>query len=349
MDYINQRPDNLKIRQGDKCVIYISEHNRYMLKIEPDERLHTKFGVIHAMNLVGHPYGVQYDCKKGWVLPLRLTPELWTQLLPHRTQVLYQNDVSMILLHLDIKPGSVVVESGTGSGSLSHAIIRAIQPNGHLYTFDINEMRVQEAQREFIEHGLGDYVTVTHTDICESGFGSHLVGKVDACVLDIPQTWKAIEHAHQVLKPEGSRLCTFSPCIGQVEQNAKKMSDLKLKDISTLECLHIPYAVKTQNLRMWGEDVMMGLVDTDRRRYENIRNSLNPSRQAALTGTLPEIKSDIDMTKFGDSLKPLKDALSDPKAQFNPNMLPKSNRLILSQQAEIRSHTGFLTFARRGN
>ena len=50
--------------------------------------------------------------RKGWVYLLHPTPELWTVNLPHRTQILYTTDISMVLLQLDIKPGSVVVESG---------------------------------------------------------------------------------------------------------------------------------------------------------------------------------------------------------------------------------------------
>ena len=32
---------------------------------------------------------------------------------------------------------------GTGSGSLSHAIVRTIAPAGHLYTYDFHEQRTE--------------------------------------------------------------------------------------------------------------------------------------------------------------------------------------------------------------
>lgn len=260
MDYIgnNSSPENQRIREGDTCVIYVSEHQKYIIKVEQNNEKQTKFGIIKASDLINHPYGLRFECKRGWVLPLRLTPELWTQLLPHRTQILYQADISMILLQLDIKPGSIIVEAGTGSGSLSHAIIRACRPKGFLFTYDINESRVKHAQSEFNEHGFGDNVLVTHRNICELGCGEELKekNKVDACILDLPQTWKAIEHAHKVLKSSGSRLCTFSPCLEQVQQNVAKMTELKFKDIITIECLLRPYNVCEQKLRLWNEDLI---------------------------------------------------------------------------------------------
>lgn len=92
---------------------------------------------------------------------LQPTPDLWTLSLPHRTQIIYTPDISMIIFQLELKPGSIVIESGTGSGSLSHSFLRAIKPLGHLHTFDFHEQRCDIARQEFTSHGLGDYVTVS--------------------------------------------------------------------------------------------------------------------------------------------------------------------------------------------
>lgn len=43
------------------------------------------------------------------------TPELYTLCLQHRTQILYNVDISQVILELELKPGSIVVESGTGT------------------------------------------------------------------------------------------------------------------------------------------------------------------------------------------------------------------------------------------
>ena len=58
----------------------------------------------------------------GWSVLLVITD--------HRTQILYSTDISMILFELDLKLGSRVVETGTGSGSLSHSICQSIGAEG---------------------------------------------------------------------------------------------------------------------------------------------------------------------------------------------------------------------------
>lgn len=65
-----------------------------------------------------------------------------------------------------------VVESGTGSGSLSTSIMRSILPNGHLFTYEFNQVRAEKAREDFARLGFVDagLVTVTHRDVLENGF-----------------------------------------------------------------------------------------------------------------------------------------------------------------------------------
>lgn len=46
-----------------------------------------------------------------------------------------------------------MLESGTGSGSMSHSLARAVHPSGHLYTFEYHEERSKIAAEEFENNG----------------------------------------------------------------------------------------------------------------------------------------------------------------------------------------------------
>ena len=137
-------------------------------------------------------------------------------------------------MRLQLRPGLRVCESGTGSGSLSVSIMKAILPTGHLFTFEFNADRVQKAKADFKRLGLDQYVTVTHRDVLSNGFTLQkdsddritngeeqdarvTPGSVDAIFLDLPSPQIAVPHAYEILRKRG-RLCNFSPCIEQVQK-----------------------------------------------------------------------------------------------------------------------------------
>lgn len=82
-----------------------------------------------------------------------------------------------------------VLETGTGSGSLTHSLARAVAPSGHVHTFDFHEKRTEEASAEFVRHGLVPIVTVQHRNIEALGFPKELHGSADAVFLDLPGPW----------------------------------------------------------------------------------------------------------------------------------------------------------------
>lgn len=49
--------------------------------------------------------------------------------------------------------------------------MKTIMPTGHLFTFEFNEKRVQEARKDFAKLGLApEFATVTHRDVLTNGF-----------------------------------------------------------------------------------------------------------------------------------------------------------------------------------
>ncbi|GFH07389.1 tRNA (adenine(58)-N(1))-methyltransferase [Haematococcus lacustris] len=102
---------------------------------------------IATMDWLGLPFGSKVHARsgvRGWVHLLAPSPTLWSLVLPHRTQILYIADISMVCLHLDLAPGCVVLESGTGSASLTHSLVRAVAPLGHVHTFEFHSGRAEQ-------------------------------------------------------------------------------------------------------------------------------------------------------------------------------------------------------------
>lgn len=58
----------------------------------------TKYGALRVMDLVGKEFGSRVQLTKGYAYALYPTPELWTLTLPHRTQILYSADISLVRL-----------------------------------------------------------------------------------------------------------------------------------------------------------------------------------------------------------------------------------------------------------
>uniref|UniRef100_A0A8C5Q584 tRNA (adenine(58)-N(1))-methyltransferase catalytic subunit TRMT61A n=1 Tax=Leptobrachium leishanense TaxID=445787 RepID=A0A8C5Q584_9ANUR len=238
------------IQDGDTAIVYLGHDSMFPVTIQHGSQTQTKYGVMrHSTDLIGKKYGSKVTCSKGgWVYILYPTPELWTMNLPHRTQILYSTDISLITMMLELKPGSVVCESGTGSGSLSHAIIRTVAPTGHLYTVEFHQQRAEKAMEEFRQHKVDHLVTVKNQDVCKSGFGmSHIA---DAVFLDIPSPWEAIGHAKSALKVEGGRICSFSPCIEQVQRTCRALEGHGFTEINTLEILLRVHDVRTIRLQI---------------------------------------------------------------------------------------------------
>ena len=74
---------------------------------------------------------------------------------------------------------------------------------GHLHTFEFHEERSKKARQEFLDHGLSDFVTVTHRDVCGDGF--QLTDVADAVFLDLPRPWECVESGKQALKKQGNK------------------------------------------------------------------------------------------------------------------------------------------------
>lgn len=237
------------IKEGDLVILYSNPESLHSVYAKEKAVFDNKFGAFHHDDFIGKKYGTKVFTRKTGrhMYALSPTPELWSRSLSHRTQIIYTMDASVISFRMDLCPGSVVVESGTGSGSLSHHFARCIMPTGHLHTFEFNESRVLAARKEFEKNGIEKFTTVRHRDVCKNGFTDALNEKADAVFLDLPQPSKAIPHAAKALKPNGY-ICSFSPCIEQVSRTCDALRANGFNRLYICETLTKQFHVKNRDI-----------------------------------------------------------------------------------------------------
>lgn len=207
------------------------------------------------------------QAESGFLHVLPPTPESWTYSLPHRTQVVYTPDYSYILHRIRARPGTRLIEAGSGSGSFTHAAARAVfsgypqitdhedDVHGRVFSYEFHRERHEKIAAEMKAHNLASVVTCTHADAYKDGFllppatagGPPRSPLANAIFLDLPAPWSAIPHltraasesspsALDPMKPV--HICTFSPCIEQAQKTVSHLRKASWLDIQMVEVSH---------------------------------------------------------------------------------------------------------------
>jgi tRNA (adenine57-N1/adenine58-N1)-methyltransferase len=98
------------INEGDLAVVVLSHRSLSTIIVTRDQVLTNKNGFFPHNTFIGKPWGLKVysEGSDGFVRIVRPTAELWTLTLPHRTQVIYQPDISLAMLLLELCPGKTV-------------------------------------------------------------------------------------------------------------------------------------------------------------------------------------------------------------------------------------------------
>ncbi|KAL2833503.1 hypothetical protein BJY01DRAFT_93616 [Aspergillus pseudoustus] len=322
----------------------------------------------------------------GFLHILCPTPELWTSSLPHRTQVVYTPDYSYVLHRLGVRPGSTIIEAGAGSGSFTHASARAVfngypSPStdsttsptrrrrryGKVCSFEFHAQRAGKVREELVEHGLDSLVHVTHRDVYRDGFLLNdpeaqtptTSPKANAVFLDLPAPWLALKHlvrnppssTESPLDPSTAvHICTFSPCMEQVQRTISALRQHSWLHISMVELQHKRIEVKREKTGLEYEGVRSANVFP-----RNVEDALQKMR-------VVEERS----VRFRESLGQDEGAQSDNEnsntnAQNNlddadlPTFTPSNTnegipphaqgRLVHRSEPDLKTHTSYLVFA----
>ena len=360
-------PPQDAIKEGDLVVIVISFDNLSFVYAKPKAIFSNRHGHFHHNDFIGKPFGCKIRSRDnrgyGFCYLLKPTPELWTRSLNHRTQIVHELDQSQIVHQLWLRPNMTVVESGTGSAALSHALLRTIAPYGHLHTYEFHPQRAQTARQELEQHTSPSMVTVHHKDVCgkaavagddvadaassSSRGGFDLAEQsVDAVFLDLPEPWLAIPHAAYILKPN-ARIASYSPCVEQSQRAIQALRAAGFHSIQTMEYRLQEHYVDEVSYVSPPRPKRQRLVKTDPSTYID----KNVNEKEAKKEATNNAKHDDKGGKTGSS-KPVtatsaEESDTSQHGSTNGDSSEKvtSKMLVARPFVMMRGHTAFLTFA----
>ena len=229
------------VKENDSVIIYIGYNKIFFLdRVKRGEILNTREGNFHHVDIIDRPYGSKvFDRKtQRWCCVLRPSPDLIARSLTLRTQIIYPTDTNCLLMMLHASPGNTIIDCGTGSGAFTLQLANAVRPCGVIHTFEIHPERYKHAQEDFCKYKFDDTIHVHHRDVYQEGFKLYGVEGpyADAVFLDLPEPWKAVGFAKENLKPLGW-ICTFSPCIEQIQKTVEALRENGFDGIRVFENL----------------------------------------------------------------------------------------------------------------
>lgn len=254
-------------RSGDIAIVQEHYTTLKPLTIKSDGHFHNRYGRFMHHSVVDHPLGRRIASASpshpksngtgsgaGFVHVLAPTPELWAGAMRHRTQIVYPPDAAIIALLLELRPGCMIVECGTGSGSASTVFARAVAPSGTVRSFDFHAERAAAAEKDMRTLGLDSVVHISGgVDVVRHGFVGVKDASADAVFLDIPVPYAMGKEINRVLKKDAP-VCIFSPCIEQVQKSCTMLRELGFHSLRTVTAPVRTYETREMRLATPGFD-----------------------------------------------------------------------------------------------
>ncbi len=221
----------MSIRPGDVALLVV-RGKKFLVTIKEGATFHTHKGYIRYDDIIGKPWGIVAKTNMDVeVLVLRPTTADIMEKLGRKTQIIYPKDAGFIIIKSGILPGFRVLEAGSGSGSLTIALSRAVGPSGTVYSYEKEEKFLKIARRNVNRFGLGN-VIFHHGDI-RDGVDER---DIDAVFLDLPDPWNALRVVHEAMRP-GAVLTIFVPSYEQIKKACMALKESGFSDPEIHEIL----------------------------------------------------------------------------------------------------------------
>jgi tRNA (adenine57-N1/adenine58-N1)-methyltransferase len=144
---------------------------------------------------------------------LDFVPQLYSKFGKRMAQIIDGTDSSYMLMMSGITDGSRVLESGTGSGYLTTAILNIIG-NSDLYLGVDHRESSANKTKENVEYLCGKKIQIEISNFEDFSYKGN---KLDALFLDLPEPWKNVGEQRKWLG-SGKKVITYLPTYNQLEK-----------------------------------------------------------------------------------------------------------------------------------
>jgi len=237
------------LKNGERIHLVDKKGRQYALTLKAGETFQYSGQTIAHDDLIGKADGSLVTLSRGKrMLALRPTLSEYVLKMPRGAQVIYPKDLAMITIWADIYPGARVFESGTGSGALTMALLRAVGERGSVVSYEAREDFARTAMTNIERYlGPGANLTVRKRDTYE-GIDS-ADAPFDRVVLDLPEPWRVVPHAVNALRSGGLYL-SFVPTVPQVMQTVEALERAAVFGlIQTFETLLRTWNIQGRSVR----------------------------------------------------------------------------------------------------
>jgi tRNA (adenine57-N1/adenine58-N1)-methyltransferase catalytic subunit len=240
-----------QLKDGERIHLIDKKGRQYAVTLKAGAVFQLSGETIAHDALLGKEDGTIVILSRGRRM-LAIVPTLGDYVLkmPRGAQVIYPKDLAMITVWADVYPGARVFEAGTGSGALTMALLRAVGPKGSVVTYETREDFARMAMKN-IERYMGTVPELrVHLRSAYDGIELEEGGDTfDRVVLDLPEPWRVVPHAAQVLRSGGVYL-SYVPTVPQVMQTVEALERAGVfAQLQTFETLLRTWNIQGRSVR----------------------------------------------------------------------------------------------------
>ena len=250
----------MKILEGSFVLFFFNSEKKWLVKVEKDKKLHTHLGIIDVDSSIDLDYGSHMMTNKEKKIYL-LPPNIYDFVMKSQrtTQIIYPKDYGYIAARTGLKNGFKVLEIGTGSGALSTFMASIVMPQGHVYSFDINDIFMSIAKKNLVKSGMNEFVTLSYYDNEKiSGYRD-----IDLVIIDLGDPWAYLDIVYPCMK-SGSFVVCICPTMNQIEKLSNQFYNSGYIDSEYVETflrkIEAREGKTRPNMRMIGHTTYLGFA-----------------------------------------------------------------------------------------